>query len=349
MRVRHIAYKRAWLARPESPLPVIVVGNLSVGGTGKTPLVAHLVSQFQLSGWQPGIVSRGYGGAAHKAPHIVCLEDSPSQVGDEPLMLARQTAVPVCVCLDRAAAVAELANRDDVNIIISDDGLQHLAMRRNVEIVVIDAKRGLGNRWLLPAGPLRDNIVRLAEADLIVLQQASGVVPHSSLRATDVAAGMESVKQAGGEQATFCLSLVEAVNVRSGEHLGLASLAGKKVHAVAGIGNPERFFCELRRLGMKVESHPMADHHVFRAIDFNFSGSIEPGSPVLTETTDDLTPILVTTKDAVKLRGAKWLPATVYEVSTKLCANDGLNTAIDGLEKSLRKGSDAESIVRRKP
>ena len=160
------------------PLPVVVVGNLSVGGTGKTPLCAHLVDYFSQRGWHPAIVSRGYGGARREQPHLVNASDSAKDVGDEPLMLYQQTGVPVCVCISRAAAVDHVARSTDANIVFSDDGLQHWAMPRVAEIAVIDGVRGLGNRWLLPAGPLRDAPKALDGVSLVAIQ-----MPHTN--ATD--------------------------------------------------------------------------------------------------------------------------------------------------------------------
>ncbi|CAG0911657.1 unnamed protein product, partial [Cyprideis torosa] len=154
LRVRGLLYTWGVFRVEASSLPVVVVGNLTVGGTGKTPLCAELVKRFQAAGWKPAIVSRGYGGQRWQQAHLLAPNDSSAMVGDEPLMLFRQCRVPVCVCIHRALAVEYLATHTDVDIVFSDDGLQHLRLSRAANMVVIDGARGLGNRWLLPAGPL---------------------------------------------------------------------------------------------------------------------------------------------------------------------------------------------------
>ena len=163
--LRAAGYRRGRPRVLPSALPVLVVGNVSVGGTGKTPLTARLVAELRERGWRPGIVSRGYGGARHDRPRHVRADDAARDVGDEPLMLHRATGAPVCVCARRALAVAALARDTDCDVVLSDDGLQHLAMARDAEIVVVDAERGFGNGRLLPAGPLRERPARLLGAD----------------------------------------------------------------------------------------------------------------------------------------------------------------------------------------
>ncbi|ASJ75007.1 tetraacyldisaccharide 4'-kinase [Granulosicoccus antarcticus] len=324
LRLRRLAYERGLIKRHDSRLPVIVVGNLSVGGTGKTPLCATLVERFQRAGWRPAIVSRGYGGTRHEQAYLLNAEDTAATAGDEPVMLYRQTGVPVCVCVNRAAAVEYLAEHTDANLIFSDDGLQHLAMARTADIMVFDGIRGLGNGWLLPAGPLRESAQQIASADLVAIQlpftgNGNEVVGnlHQSLRQGDVG----NVLQASSQQ---CFQLVpaELLNLVSGHSLTLDSLRGQRVHAVAGIGNPQRFFNSLEAAGLLVEPHPLPDHHEFTLADVSFS--------------DDM-PVLVTAKDAVKLTGLTDLPHSVHEVRTRVNLSVELAAAIDNLEQSLRE------------
>ncbi len=241
---------------------VVVVGNLSVGGTGKTPLVCWLVEHLMDLGYRPGIVTRGFGGSSSTVRRI-CATDDPQVVGDEPILLARRTRAPVAAGRDRPAA-AKLLLRAGCDVIVSDDGLQHYALRRDCEVVVIDGERGFGNGWLLPAGPLRELPGRLKAADVIVVNGA-GALPSGALRMQLVAS--------------------YAVAVRGGNTQPLSALAGRSIHAVAGIGHPERFFNMLRSWDIEVTGHALADHaHLTR-------GDIEFG---------DDKPVLMTEKDAVK-------------------------------------------------
>lgn len=323
LRIRRLAYDSGLMNVRDLPLPVVVVGNLSVGGTGKTPLCAHLVDRFREAGWKPAIVSRGYGGTRHEQPHLLDAEDTAASAGDEPVMLFRQTGVPVCVCTDRAAAVEYLADTTDANLVFSDDGLQHLAMARVADLIVIDGARGLGNRWLLPAGPLRESLRQLARADLVAIQlpyvghgQNVPVTLHKSLTGGDVG----RVLQAASNQ-TFQLLPTDMVSLSTGQASALETLRGQRIHAVAGIGNPLRFFDSLQSLGLLVEAHPMPDHHDFSLADLAF---------------DDQAPILVTAKDAVKLRALSGLPGRVFEVRTRVCLSAELEAAIGRLERTLR-------------
>jgi tetraacyldisaccharide 4'-kinase len=327
---RRLAYGYGWLCVEPVSLPVVVVGNLSVGGTGKTPLCAYLVSRFEQAGWRPAIVSRGYGGERHEQPYSVGINDTAARVGDEPLMLLQQTGVPVCVCVDRAAAVRHIEQTSDANIVFSDDGLQHLAMPRVAEIAVIDSVRGLGNRWLLPAGPLRDLPSVLRNVDLIALQSTSAsAVPgankvasnatdfHPSLSVVAMGRSIESVYTH-----TFSLQATHAVELISGKRYELSELDTQRVHAVAGIGHPDRFFRSLQALGFSIEPHPKPDHHSYTATDLRFD--------------DDLA-VLVTAKDAVKLRSLGALPATVYEICTRVMVSDNLDQQICLLEQALQQ------------
>jgi tetraacyldisaccharide 4'-kinase len=259
---RRYLYAKGLRKSTRMPLPVIVVGNLSVGGTGKTPLVCWLVARLTGLGFKPGVVSRGYGGSSGNVRLIDALDD-PRVVGDESILLARRTGAPVAIGRDRPAASRLLVNAG-CNVIVSDDGLQHYALARDCEIVVIDGNRRFGNGWLLPAGPLRETPARLAAADAVVVNGGRALI--------DGALSMRL-------EAQSALSLVGGV-ARS-----LDEFAGRSVHAIAGIGNPERFFNMLRAHGIEVAGHPLPDHAQLQATDISF---------------DDQRPVLMTEKDAVK-------------------------------------------------
>jgi tetraacyldisaccharide 4'-kinase len=263
---------------------VIVVGNLSVGGTGKTPLVCWLVDRLRERGYKPGVVTRGYGGSA-RHPRRVTESDDAALVGDEPILLARRTAVPVAVGRDRPAG-AQLLIEAGCDVIVSDDGLQHYALARDCEIVVVDAERGFGNGHLLPAGPLRESTSRLAQVDAIVVNGAAAAAPARA------AAGAADLRWAaapnlmGGEPAlTMRLEPLQAVSLLTSRRRGLQEFAGQTVHAVAGIGNPQRFFNMLTDAGLEVKAHELPDHAALHP------GSIEFGDGLA---------VLMTEKDAVK-------------------------------------------------
>lgn len=245
------------------PVPVIVVGNLAVGGTGKTPVVAWLAGKLAEAGLRTGIVSRGYGGRARGVVHVGPDTD-PAVAGDEPVLLARRTGLPVVVGRDRVAAARALLEHAGVDVIVSDDGLQHYRLARDFEIVVVDAQRGLGNGALLPAGPLREPASRLDRVDMVL---ANGGPWRDAL--------------------AFTLRGDEARGLADDAGRPLESFAGETVHAVAGIGNPQRFFDLLSAAGMRVIPHPFPDHHRFGPGDIAFP---------------DALPVLMTEKDAVKCR-----------------------------------------------
>ncbi|WP_251976496.1 tetraacyldisaccharide 4'-kinase [Salinicola avicenniae] len=251
------------------PVPVIVVGNLSVGGTGKSPLVAWLVRWLQMQGWQPGIVSRGYGGKAASYPLLVSPATPVAQSGDEPLMLAQQTGVAVAVDPDRPRAARALLEQAGCDIVIADDGLQHYALGRTLELAVVDGARGFGNRRCLPRGPLREPLARLGEVDALV-----GNGGFSALQADD---GL----RVDGEQRTprFAMTLVPV----GWRHLldgcrrpvtESPAAAGESVAAIAGIGHPQRFFDTLDALGIAHEAYPFSDHHRFSAVDLPAASTI---------------------------------------------------------------------------
>jgi tetraacyldisaccharide 4'-kinase len=236
VQVRRFAYERGLLRRPVLSVPVIVVGNVTVGGTGKTPIVAWLAQQLVAMGYRPGIVSRGYGVNVHRSPVLVQSEEA-VVYGDEPVLLARKTGCPICVCVDRSRAVRRLVD-EGVNVVISDDGLQHYRMCRVMEIVVVDGERGFGNGQLLPAGPLREPVARAQEADAVVV---NGPV--------DRVAGFQ-----------FHLEHQGFIALDGLARAAVGDFVGQRVWAVAGIGNPQRFYRELHAAGIHVDETDVADH-----------------------------------------------------------------------------------------
>jgi len=263
--LRRLAFRVGLMPSYAVAVPVIVVGNISVGGTGKTPLVVWLVSLLQKAGYRPGIVTRGYGGKAERWPQQVRADSDPVMVGDEPVMLAQRCACPIIAAPDRVAAAKALLNHSKCDLIITDDGLQHYRLKRDIEIVVIDGERRFGNGHCLPAGPLREPRSRLDEVDFVIANGLAG-------------------------RGEFAMSLEEA-GLRSLGNDGLVTtfdeFAGQRVHALAGIGNPQRFFQLLRSRGLEVIEHSFPDHHDYQPQDLDFS---------------DTLPILMTEKDAVKCR-----------------------------------------------
>lgn len=317
---RASAYRRGWLPTTPSPLPVVVVGNLGVGGTGKTPLTARLVDELRRRGWRPGIVSRGYGGTRQLRARHVRADDRSSDVGDEPLMLHRLTGAPVCVCVRRSEAVAALARDTDCDVVLSDDGLQHLAMARDVEIVVVDGARGVGNGRSLPAGPLRDPPSRLAGVDLIAVREAAPRAATGAPSLADVP-GLAGVARTLPPAFRFALVDPEVSRWPDGEALPLATLAGRRVHAVAGIARPERFFSMLRAAGLDVDGRALADHQPIAADDLRF---------------DDEAPVLVTRKDAVRLDAVAPLPAALHVVDVRVAPDAEAAPLLDALSARLR-------------
>jgi tetraacyldisaccharide 4'-kinase len=263
--LRRLLYRTRLLKSAHPGIPVVVVGNLVAGGSGKTPLVIWIAEHLQRRGWTPGIVSRGYGGRSGPA-RAATIASQAADVGDEPILLARRSGCPVWIGADRLAVIDALrAARPDVDVLILDDGLQHYRLRRDLEIAVVDA-RGFGNGFLLPAGPLREPAARLRSVDAVVAHGSS--VKGFAMRLA-------------GE------TLHRMTDAR--ERRPAAAFAGAKAHAVAGIGDPNRFFLHLGRLGVKAVPHPFPDHYRFEARELDFG---------------DDAPVLMTEKDAVKLRSA---------------------------------------------
>jgi tetraacyldisaccharide 4'-kinase len=257
-------------------VPVVVVGNLTVGGTGKTPVAAWLARQISLRGRQVGVVLRGYGGTHSGAPRVVTSDDDPVVVGDEALLHARRRPHVVVIGADRVAAAA-LAAEQGAEVVVCDDGLQHRRLARDYEIAVVDAARGLGNGHLLPAGPLREPRGRLEQVDAVVLAERGGE-----------RAAISKVQPKGPFVAAARLRTGDAVNLLTAERRPLAGFAGSPVHAVAGIGHPQAFFGALRAAGIEITTHALPDHARLDAAALPFPTG---------------TTVLMTEKDAVKCRG----------------------------------------------
>jgi tetraacyldisaccharide 4'-kinase len=270
--VRRRAYAAGWAPTHAVGKPVVVAGNLTVGGTGKTPLTIWLARELSALGLKVGVVSRGYGANIGRRLHFVGPQAHWREVGDEPLIIARRTGCPTVIGRDRVAAARALVVRG-IDVIVADDGLQHLALARDCEIIVVDGARGFGNGRLLPAGPLREPLERLPHADAVVV---NGGVAHAAL--AQALAGVTAL--------TMTLVATEALRLDALEApRPLESFRGQRVHAVAGIGNPARFFAGLRAHGIEVLEHAFPDHHPISAVELQFGDGL---------------PVLMTEKDAVK-------------------------------------------------
>jgi tetraacyldisaccharide 4'-kinase len=256
-------YTSGWRKQQRLPVPVIVVGNITVGGTGKTPLVIALVEALRARGWRPGVVSRGYGRESNSPAVLDDCADA-KKFGDEPVLIRVATSAPTAVGRDRVAAGKLLLQSNNCNVLLADDGLQHFPLFRNVEICVIDGERRFGNGLLLPAGPLREPLSRLDSVDFRV---CNGGIPL---------AGEISMGWSGD---------IAVALATSSRQKSLSEFSGQRVHALAGIGNPARFFASLRARGIEVIEHAFPDHHAYTRPDLFF---------------DDDLPVLMTSKDAVK-------------------------------------------------
>ena len=279
--LRRLAFRCGLKTSHRLPVPVIVVGNISVGGTGKTPVTLRLCQMLQANGWRPGIISRGYG-VKLTAPRLVKPADSPSDSGDEPVLLAQRSGCPVVIFPDRVKGGQFLLANTDCDIIICDDGLQHYALKRDLEIVLIDASRGLGNGFLLPAGPLREGRWRLAQADVVL---CNGELTDRQL--------------ATCSHGSFMLRASAPEPLLSNSPQLAPEMA---VQLVSGIGNPQRFLQTVQQLGYRIAgTHWFADHHPFTAEDL----------------AQIPTPLLMTEKDAVKCRAfakSQWYSLPVQAV-----------------------------------
>jgi tetraacyldisaccharide 4'-kinase len=266
VRIRKYFYKKNWLTSYKATVPVIIVGNITVGGTGKTPLVIHLAQLLSKNGYKPGIVSRGYKGKV-KSVMLVSKHSDPKVVSDEAVLLANRSQCPVIIAKRRAVGIKQIVRHNKVNIIISDDGLQHYALERDIEIAVVDGTRRFGNGYSLPMGPLREPESRLDSVNLIVVNGGD----TNSVREHSMKMVIKEVYSLSHPAKTVPISF----------------FAGSKVHALAGIGCPERFFAQLRAQGIEVIEHSFPDHYEFSPASVCFS---------------DQYPVLMTEKDAVKCR-----------------------------------------------
>ena len=252
--------------------PVIVVGNISVGGTGKTPLLISLVKYLQQVGLTPGVISRGYGGKAIQYPYLLDANATAAIAGDEPFSIWQRTACVVCVGPDRVAC-ARLLEKQGCDILLSDDGLQHYRLGRDIEIAVVDGQRALGNGFRLPVGPLRESARRLKEVDWVVVNS-----PRDQFALPQLPDLMFVPMKINPQS---------LVHVQSGRLLPVEHFKGQTLHAVAGIGNPSRFYTSLHNLGMLTVEHKFPDHHPYQESDFEFAAN---------------KPVIMTEKDAVKCR-----------------------------------------------
>ncbi len=277
--LRRLAYRRGWLKSQALNVPVVIVGNISVGGTGKTPLIIWMAQRLVAMGHRPGIILRGYGGSVGSQPTEVTPASSTAEVGDEAVMIRRRTQCPVYVGSRRVETGRRLLAEQDCDLLLSDDGLQHYALQRDLEIVVIDGKRRFANGFCLPAGPLREPTGRLREVDLVIVN--------------------------GDPRPGECgmrVTAEQAVSLQDGETRALGEFAGQPLHAVAGIGHPERFFASLRDAGLQPVCHAYPDHHPYTEEDFRTISSQT---------------VLMTEKDGVKCQqfappGFWYVPATAY-------------------------------------
>lgn len=305
VRLRRALYRAGVKQAVATGVPVVVIGNITVGGTGKTPCVVWLARELTQLGFKVGIVSRGYGGRADAWPQRVGPDSDPALCGDEPVLLARRTACAVAAGPDRVAAVRMLIRDAGVDVVLSDDGLQHYRLARAVEIAVIDGERGVGNGLCLPAGPLREPVSRLDEVDAIVVN--GGRWPdRRALRADLVATGAYELADGGRREM-------------------LDAFRGADVHAVAGIGHPQRFFDLLAARGLHVRASPLVDHASIRADQLTFGDSL---------------PVMVTEKDAVKCRGIAHQNLWCVTVDMRF-ADDGGRRLLDLVTARLEEGSQA--------
>ncbi len=296
--LRRQAYRGGLLRSARLPVPVIVVGNITVGGTGKTPLTVWLCRHARGLGYKPGILIRGYGGKARDWPRSVYPDSDPAEVGDEAVLLARRTGAPVMAGAKRVDSGLRLLQETDCDLLIADDGLQHYGLRRDLEIAVIDTVRGLGNGFCLPAGPLRERESRLKSVDLVLY---NGSAPGAGM-------GMQL-------QAEHALRLRDPEDVRP-----LESFRNIRVTAVAGIGNPGRFFGLLRGLGIEVTERAYPDHHAFQAADLERREGIA---------------LLMTEKDAVKCTA--WADTDCWYVPVRAVPDERFVRRLDQLLEGLKR------------
>ena len=338
--LRRYAYRAGLRRSRQVGRPVVVVGNLCVGGTGKTPLVIAIAKLLARRGVRAGIVCRGYGGSVSRWPRQVRPDGDPDRVGDEAVLLARRAGVPVAAGPNRIAAARILVRRSKCEVILIDDGLQHLQLARDVEIVVVDGVRRHGNGRCLPAGPLREPLIRLASVDLVVVNgqppEGEGTPGEEGARGelpprpeVPGRGGAREVEGARGGEPGMWLAAGDAVSLLdAGVARPLESFRGAPVHAVCGIGHAERFFRTLESHGITIVRHPFPDHHPFREEEIRFAGDA---------------PVLMTEKDAVKCErfaGARhWYVPVEAVLSSAFEAR--LTTLLRGCGVAMESGPQA--------
>ena len=281
--LRRQAYKAGLLSSYRAPIPVMVIGNISVGGSGKTPLIIALVSYLQKKGVKVGVISRGYGGDTSQMPALVSATSLPHIVGDEPCLIAHMTGAAMAVCPNRQQAIAALLKAEpDLQLIIADDGLQHYALQRDIEWIVVDAARGFGNKQLLPTGFLREPMSRLEGANVIYHEKPSTDSTQTSRSGNKIqSTDRLTMHLQAGEFQRLWNPILSAAQLNS-----VKPTNNSRVHAVSGIGYPQRFFDTLESIGFEVIGHPYPDHY-----DFSLAELLQYGDY----------PIIVTSKDAVKI------------------------------------------------
>ena len=305
--LRARAYAKGWKKAFHPGVPVIIVGNISVGGTGKTPLVLSLIKHLQAAGYTPGLATRGYGRSNPKQAIWVDATTPALVGGDEPVMIAQATGVRIRADARRAAAARALVAAG-CDVIVCDDGLQHYGLARDIEIEVIDAMRGYGNGRLLPAGPLRESPLGATRFDFRVVNL--GALPDAA------------AERIGTDFQAMFVRPTHVKSMNSARTATLAAFEGQRVHAVAGIGHPQRFFDMLKRHEIAVVPHPFPDHHVFSESDFEFSSDL---------------PVLMTSKDAAKCRAFArdhW-----YEIAVEAELPDAFWSALDARLASLKQSA----------
>ena len=307
--IRRAFYRSAIFRSVDVGVPVVVVGNIATGGTGKTPVAIWLATMLKDRGFRPGIASRGYGGATGEAPVIVTDDSDSRAVGDEPLLMARRAVCPVVVHPDRVA-VSKVLIQMGCDVVVADDGLQHYRLRRRFEIVVVDGARAFGNERLLPAGPLREPLTRLHSVDQVMLQGGDPQLLDAHL----------------GDSATAFELAVSGVHCLQGAlRRSVESFRDRTVHAVAGIGNPERFFTLLESHGIKVIRHAYPDHASLSRRSLEFGDGLD---------------VLMTEKDAVKLSGSS--PPNWWYVAVDLALGEPDEPEwLDRLAAILKSGTNS--------
>jgi tetraacyldisaccharide 4'-kinase len=297
--LRRLCYQSGLIAVNQIDAPVIIVGNITVGGTGKTPLVIWLADYFKNKGFKPGIVSRGYGGKLSGKTQQVRADSDPVLVGDEPVLIAKRTACPVAIAVQRRKAAEELIKHCACDLILCDDGMQHYSLDRDIEIAVIDGQRRFGNKKCLPAGPLREPVSRLQTVDFVVSKYIAGRHEYK-------------MEYTYGD-------LVSLTNPN--QHMLISDFNGQSVHAISGIGNPDRFHSWLRNNKLKIIVHEFPDHHSFTAEDVNFNDGLA---------------VVMTEKDAVKCTGFATEQHWYLPITATL--PESFNYRLDALMKDIING-----------